>query len=171
MRPQRSSSSLFASVLSIDTAISGFHLDSHTDSNQCRAQTSPIVALIALFVVCMGVSLYATTLTDIFQSTSDRELAGPTADRIIDIHAPGGVLDPTQVNVTPTSGSTSIPHGYQTNISIHTDSQKWQYGPHPPSDDTDSTNTNTHTDSVTRSIGVAVNSGVDWGIIIVRVWQ
>ncbi|WP_182013141.1 DUF7285 family protein [Haloquadratum walsbyi] len=139
-------------------------LNVNPDSIECRAQTSPIVALIALFAVCVGVSLYATTLTDIFQSSSDRELAGPTADRIIDIHAPGGVLDPTNVTVAPTSASMSVPRGYQANISIYTDSDEWQYGPHPPVD-------NTHTDSVTRSVGVAVDSGVDWGIIIVRVWQ
>lgn len=129
---------------------------SESDSG-LRGQTSPTTALVAVAMVCLGVSLYATVLS----STSvlpDRELATPTLERAHDTLAPAGVVEPTRLRSAMKTG----PAGYRLNVSIVATEARWQAGPVPPA----------ATDRASRRVAVRTQYvGVRPGSLVVQVWR
>ena len=127
-----------------------------------RAQTSPIVALVALFAVCAGVSLYATTLGSVTPSETTNELAEPTLDRVYgDVHG-GGVVSP--VSLVRADGVS--PDGYRVAVVLTTQNARWTNGHRPPR------TAGTDVDSATRPVSVAMGNGdVEWGQLRVWVWR
>ncbi|MFB6091712.1 MAG: hypothetical protein ABEK02_01735, partial [Haloquadratum sp.] len=132
-----------------------------------RGQTTPIAALVALFAVCAGLSLYATTLGAVTPKATTDRLADPTLDRVYDVVSDGGVVDPTRLS----RGEAVAPDGYRVAVSVAaaTSDRRWRYGPHPPGDGESGSGT---VDRATRPVSVQTRDGaVVWGRLTVRVWR
>lgn len=127
-----------------------------------RAQTTPLVALIALFAVCTGISLYAAGLDSMLPTGTDNELADPTLDRVHDAVSTGGVVDP----VALLRASRVAPDGYRVAVAVRTARGRWTNGRRPPSDGRPGV------DRATRPVSVAAGGGeVIWGRLTVWVWR
>ena len=127
-----------------------------------RGQTSPIVALVALFAVCAGLSLYATTLGAVTPSETTNELAEPTLDRVYEELQGGGVVAPTSLAQADRTG----PDGYRTAVVLTTSDARWTNGHRPPRDAA------IDADSAARPVSVAMGDGdVEWGQLRVWVWR
>ena len=120
-----------------------------------RGQTTPIVALVALFAVCAGVSLYATTLLGVTPT------AEPTLERVYDAVNEGGVVSPPGLSRT----ERVAPDGYRLAVTITTENGRWTTGPRPPAG-------SEGVDTATRPVAVSTaEGGVTWGRLRVRVWR
>ncbi|SDM10698.1 hypothetical protein SAMN04487949_0873 [Halogranum gelatinilyticum] len=128
---------------------------------ETRGQTEPVVALVALFAVCVGVSLYAGVLSDVTTSLgSERDVAGPTLDRVEHAISTTGILDPVREERALDAG----PDGYGLHVSVRADGQRWTAGPTPPEDEA--------TQTASRRVGVRVGSGqIRPGRLQVVVWR
>ncbi|WP_435182917.1 DUF7285 family protein [Halobellus sp. EA9] len=126
-----------------------------------RAQTTPIVALIALFAVCSGVSLYASALTAATPSETTNALAEPTLDRVHDAVSTGGVVDPFAL---PRAADVA-PDGYRVAVEVTTDRGRFGAGGPPPREGVD-------VDRASRPASVDIGTGdVAWGRLTVWVWR
>lgn len=126
-----------------------------------RGQTTPIVALVALFAVCAGISLYATTLVDATPAGTGNALAEPTLERVYDATSEGAVVSPAQLSRT----ERVAPDGYQLAVAITTEDRNWTDGNRPPSERRD-------VDTAARPVGVSSGDGsVAWGRLRVWVWR
>ena len=126
-----------------------------------RGQTTPVVALVALFAVCAGVSLYATTLVDVTPTGTGNALAEPTLDRVYDATSEGGVVSPVELSRAGRVG----PDGYRVAVAVTTDGGRWTAGDRPPAGSGD-------VDTATRTVAVSTADGrVVWGRLRVRVWR
>jgi hypothetical protein len=126
-----------------------------------RGQTEPVVALVALFAVCVGVSLYAGVLSDVTTSLgSERDVAEPTLDRVEDAMSTTGILDPGRESRALDAG----PDGYGLHVGVHTEGKRWTAGPTPPEDEA--------TQAASRRVSVRVGPGrVRPGRLQVVVWR
>lgn len=127
-------------------------------SSSGRGQTEPLAALAAVFAVAIGLSLYAGILDDALAGTPDRDVAGPTLDRVERTVAPDGVVKPNRLG----DAMEHAPGGYRMNASVHTDGQTWTVGPAPP---------NASVDRARSQIAVEVtHATVEPGELRVVVW-
>mgnify|MGYP006876369653 FL=1 len=126
-----------------------------------RGQTTPIVALVALFAVCAGVSLYATTLLGVTPTGTGNALAEPTLERVYDAVNEGGGVSPPGLSRT----ERVAPDGYRLAVTITTENGRWTTGPRPPAG-------SEGVDTATRPVAVSTaEGGVTWGRLRVRVWR
>ncbi|WP_144901783.1 DUF7285 family protein [Halobellus captivus] len=142
-----------------------------------RAQTTPLVALIALFAVCTGLSLYATTLGVVTPGETANALAEPTLERVYDEVSDGGVVSPVGL---PDDGP-ATPDGYRVAVAVTTSRGTWTNGRHPPEPaatvDADGTGSSAATgstavDAAERPVSVSMADGdVVWGTLRVWVWR
>lgn len=122
-----------------------------------RGQTSPTVALVAVAMVCLGVSLYASVLSGV-DVTPDRNLARPTLERVHDALAPAGVVSPGRLREAADGG----PTGYRLNVSVVASGSRWHLGPAMPA----------RADRAARRVAVRTpDDGVEPGVLRVRVWR
>ncbi|RLM59555.1 hypothetical protein DVK02_02100 [Halobellus sp. Atlit-31R] len=127
-----------------------------------RGQTSPIAALAALFAVCAGLSLYATTLDSVTPSETTNELAEPTLERVYDAIHDGGVVSPSRLTRATQVG----PEGYRVAVAVATPDGRWTNGRRPPRE------ADGGVDSAVRPVSVATGHGdVVWGRVRVWVWR
>lgn len=126
-----------------------------------RGQTEPVVALVALFAVCVGVSLYAGVLSDVTTSLgSERDVAGPTLDRVEDAVSTTGIVEPDHADRALDVG----PDGYGLHVSVRADGQRWTAGPTSPEGEA--------TQTASRRVSVRVGPGrVRPGRLQVVVWR
>ena len=132
-----------------------------------RAQAEPVVALVALFAVSMGVSLYAGVLDDVSTTVGvDRDVATPTLERAHDATTTAGVIDPHALGRSLAVG----PDGYDLNVTVRGANRTWHAGPPAP---TRTSRTSSETsDSATRLASVRVAPGrVRPGTLRVVVWS
>lgn len=126
-----------------------------------RAQTTPIVALVALFAVCAGVSLYATTLGTVMPTETENALADPTLDRVYDATSDGGAVSPVALS----RAEGVAPDGYRLAVAVTIEEGRWTDGSRPPPDDDG-------VDTASRPVAVAMADGsVTWGRLRVWVWR
>lgn len=126
-----------------------------------RAQTTPIVALVALFAVCAGVSLYATTLGSVMPGETGNALAEPTLERVYDAASDGGAVSPTALSQT----DRVAPDGHRIAVAITIEEGRWSDGSRPPPNDE-------AVDTASRTVAVAMADGsVTWGRLRVWVWR
>lgn len=92
-----------------------------------RGQTSPATALVAVAMVCLAVSLYATVLGGA-EPTTERNVATPTIERVHDVLAPAGVAAPTRLD----DAAATAPTGYAVNVTLLADGGRWAVGPEAP---------------------------------------
>ncbi|RLM39479.1 hypothetical protein [Haloarcula sp. Atlit-120R] len=125
-----------------------------------RATTEPLVALVAVFAVTFGVSLYAGVVDDAFSTLDDdRNIATPTADTVEQRLSSAGVVRPEKLD----GALEGVPENYHGNATITaTTGARWSGGQKPP----------TSADIEARTVSVRVGSGaVRRGTLTVRVWR
>jgi|GEM_PF-686384 len=129
--------------------------------SSARAQVEPLAALVVLLAICAAVTTYATAL-DGAKYESERELATPSLDRVVDRLATGGVVDPERREREPVRHAG--PAGHRLNVTIAAAGRRWHAGPAPPG-------RGSNTDAAARSIGVRLAPGrVRPGHVRVEVW-
>ena len=122
-----------------------------------RAQVEPSVALVAVFAVCAGLTLYAVVLDGAIVG-SDRDLSRPTLDRAHDALDESGVVDSDSLAAAHAAG----PDGYRLNVTLTTPDGRWTAGPVPPR----------RADAATRRVSVALGpTRAVPGTLCVGVWQ
>jgi hypothetical protein len=125
-----------------------------------RGQVEPTAALVVVLAVCAAVSTYATALGGAGYET-ERDVAAPTLDRVVDRLAVGGVAEPRRRERARRAG----PMGYRLNITLATAGQRWYAGPTPPDHRADR-------DTTARAIGIRLAPGrVRPGRVRVEVWS
>lgn len=121
-----------------------------------RGQVDPLVALPALAVLCIGLSLYAVVLGGTVHVT-DRNVAEPTLDEVADEVTVAGVADPSRLPTARRAG----PTGFHTTITIEASDRRWTAGQAPPET----------ADTASRSVAVRLGPGtIRAGTIRVAVW-
>jgi hypothetical protein len=127
--------------------------------SSARGQVEPIAALVCLLAVCVAVATYATALAGAGYET-DRDVATPTLDRVVDRLAAGGVAVPGRTERARRAG----PAGYRLNVTVAAAGERWHAGPRPPGRRAD-------TDTATRTISVRLAPGrIRPGRVRVEVW-
>lgn len=142
-----------------------------------RAQSEPLAALVAVATVCLVVSLYVATFSDVTaQSGSERQLAEPTADSIWQDIRTESVFD-AETELTETIARSSLPEGYAVAVevtTVHDDGRIKRAG--KARFDTSRTPTTAaapdDTETHSRPVSVRVQSGdVRPGKLVVEVWE
>ncbi|ELZ73084.1 hypothetical protein C457_03956 [Haloferax prahovense DSM 18310] len=127
-------------------------------SSRRRAQTSPVAALTALFVVCAAISGYATVLDDSLP-TAERDLAPATLSNV-----ESALTDDSGVVVSSrlSDAFDACPDGFSCRVVVAVDGDRRAVGPAAPTDaDADSTR-----------VSVRVEPGrVGFGTLRVEVWR
>lgn len=150
-----------------------------------NGQVEPTAALVALFAVCVGLSLYAGVLLDSLPGESERDVASTALDVVHDRVSTGGVVDPGSIG----RATRVAPAGYRLNATLGVGNRRWHVGPTPPEDVSEAhtnarsnVDTNavadakpiadTRTDAATRPVSVRLEPGsVRPGRLTVVVWQ
>lgn len=128
-----------------------------------RGQIEPTAALVVLLAVCTAVSTYAAALGGAGYQ-SDREVAEPTLDRVVDRLAAGGIADPSRRHRARRAG----PAGYRLNVTVAAAGERWHAGAKPPT----GADGRRDVDSAARSLGVRLAPGrVRPGRVRVEVWS
>ena len=128
--------------------------------SSARGQVEPIAALVCLLAVCIAVSTYATALAGMEYET-ERNVAAPTLDRVVDRLATGGVAVPDRTGRARRAG----PTGYRLNVTVAAAGERWHAGATPPGRRVD-------TDTAARTIGVRLAPGrIRPGRVRVEVWS
>lgn len=125
-----------------------------------RGTTEPVAALVAVFAVTLGVSLYAGVLDDAFGTLDDdRNIATPTADTVEQRLSSAGIVQPDGLD----NALNAVPSNYHGNATITvTTGEQWSGGREPPNS----------ADTETRTVSVQVGPGeVRRGTLTVRVWR
>ena len=139
--------------------------DSRQSESTRRGQTTPIVALVALFAVCAGVSLYATAVVDLTPSGTGNTLADPTLERVYDTTSEGAVVSPTGLSRV----GRVAPDGYRVAVVLTTERGRWTNGEQPPAEPAAGSE---RIDTATRPVAVStVDGAVLWGHLRVWVWR
>lgn len=125
-------------------------------SESNRAQVSPLAALVAVFAVCVGLSMYACVAVDTLPD-DDQSLAAPTLEQVTDLTE--GSLHPEEM---PAVVDRVGAPGTQVALTLETTQQTWQYGPQAPPD----------ADQATETVSIRVEQGiVRTGTLTVEVWD
>lgn len=100
-------------------------------SSARRGQVEPVVALVALAVVCAGLSLYAGVLDGalVADDSPSASTARSVAERARAHLAPTGVADPRRLDGV----SEAAPEGYRVNATLACRDGEWTVGPGRPS--------------------------------------
>lgn len=130
--------------------------DSRAGTND-RAQTEPLAALVAVFAVGVALATYAGVL-DATVPTPDRNVAGPTVERVERAVSEAGVAVPDAL----AAGLRAGPSGYETNLTLRAAGRTWHAGPTPPES----------ADAATLAVSVRVGPGrVRPGRLRAEVWS
>ncbi|SNZ12957.1 hypothetical protein SAMN06269185_1995 [Natronoarchaeum philippinense] len=116
-----------------------------------RGAVMPIPALLAAAVVCLAVSLYATTLLD-RSPGPERSIVEPATSDALERASDGGVVVPDRLDASVAT----VPGGYEANVSLRVGGRRWSAGPTPPVE-TDPAARDARTAS--RLVSVRVGSG------------
>ena len=94
-----------------------------------KAQTEPLAALVAVFALGVGLSLYAGVLNATLPAlVTEREMAPHAADRILAEASSFEAVRPPLAEAT----EAARPTGYRLNASLRTDADGWTAGPPRP---------------------------------------
>lgn len=91
-------------------------------------QVEPVAALVAVFAVCAGLTVYVGVLDDTVPFESERDLQDTAADALVeDLSSFGVVEPPIEAAVHRTT-----PNGHRMNATLRSEGQTWSGGPAPP---------------------------------------
>ena len=93
-----------------------------------RAETEPLVAIIAVFAVAVGLTTYAGLHGATIPDATERDVASPTLQQAYAALAPAGIVGPDRLSLDALDG----PEGYRIRISITTAGSEWHVGPDAP---------------------------------------
>jgi len=117
----------------------------------------PFAALAAVFVVALALSIWAGVFEAALPGPVDRDVAEPTADRVERALTVAGVARPDQIRSLEETG----PEGYELNVTLTADDDRWSFGPAAPAT----------ADGATRRVSVYTGPGaVSPARLEVRVW-
>jgi hypothetical protein len=118
------------------------------------------VALVAVAAVVAGVSLYGSVLAA-ETPRSDRDVAEPTLERVVDHVREGAVAEPGRLADAPR------PDGFHANVTLAAAGERWNAGPRPPASVADGS-----VDVAERVVAVRLApSRVRTGRLRVEVWR
>lgn len=145
-------------------------------SSPRRAQTEPLVAIVAVFAVTVGLVAYAGVFESVSPRPASHELAHPTLERIYATLAPTGVVEPSQLDDCTSVG----PKEYRVSITLSVEGRTWRAGDAVP-DGIDRPGSNQQsedptrprgTDRASRPVSVRLAPGVvRSGRLTVEVWR
>lgn len=91
-----------------------------------KAQVEPLAALVAVFALGVGLSLYVGVLdATLPQLSSERERAPTAMDRLVTASSSLGSVEPPLDD----AASTARPTGYHLNATLRTVADSWSVGP------------------------------------------
>ena len=123
-----------------------------------RAETEPLVAIVAVFAVAVGLVTYAGLLDTALPASTERNLARPALQEAYAELAPAGVVEPKRLTTDTVDG----PDGYRVRVTITTDRGDWNAGPSRQPKAT----------IASRPVSVRVRAGVNRpGRLSVAVWR
>lgn len=96
-------------------------------SSACRGQAEPLVAVVAVFAVGVGLTVYAGALEDA-RPEGDEPSVQPALDRAERAVSEGGVVEPRRLSAAPEVA----PGSHRLNATVETQGEQWQVGPTPP---------------------------------------
>ncbi len=128
-------------------------------SSSDKGQTEPLAALVAVFALGVGLSLYVGVLDSTFVALSDDSEITPTAaDKLTTEASSFGILQPPIDDAV----AAAKPNGYRMNATLHADESTWSGGPL----------NSVASDCVERSVSVRTAPGtVRPGHLEVCVWR
>ncbi len=123
-----------------------------------RGQVEPIAALVAVFAVCAGLTIYVGVLEgSIAAADGDRDRAAPAADRLVGELASFDAIDPP----TEADAAAAAPARHSLNATLLAADRRWTAGPPTPAD----------AERADRSVSVRVEpSRIEPGQLEVHVW-
>lgn len=92
------------------------------------AQVEPTAALVAVFAVALGLSVYAGVLQGVIPEPGERAVAREAVDRVEEAASTTGVVDPRRLD----RGLAVAPDGYHLNATLVVGDRRWHAGPTPP---------------------------------------
>lgn len=127
-------------------------------SSARRGQVEPLAAIVAVFAVGAGLTVYAGVLDSELPGRERQHVAGPTLDRLESTVAQSGIIEPGKL----AEGQAVVPDGYRLNATLVTAKTRWHVGPEPPK----------RAQRATEQVSVRVAPGrVRPGRLTVRVWR
>lgn len=96
-------------------------------SSDRRAQTDPLVALVAILAVVAGSGLYMATFSTLPTASPDRNWAGPALERASATLTEGTIVDPSQLNQT--LADSVVPSARAVRIVIESENRTWSTEP------------------------------------------
>ena len=128
-------------------------------SSSDRAQTEPLAALVAVFALGVGLSLYVGVLDSTFAALSDDSEITPTAaDKLTSEASSFGIVQPPIDDAV----AAAKPNGYRMNATLRADGSTWSGGPQ----------NGAVSDCVDRSVSVRTAPGtVRRGNLEVCIWR
>lgn len=95
-------------------------------SSSARAQVEPLAALVAVFALGVGLSVYVGALDATLPALSTERERAPTAlDRFVSASSSLGSIHPP----LDRAGETARPTGYELNATLRTTAHTWGVGP------------------------------------------
>ena len=126
-------------------------------SSARRGQVEPVAAIVAVFALGVGLTIYAGAVDDALPGTEPRNVAQPTLSAVEDAIETGGVVRPTRLTRT----TAATPAGRRLNVTLTAGDRRWTRGASPP----------TSAQRASTSVSVDLGSGqVRPGRLTVRVW-
>ncbi|SEN25071.1 hypothetical protein SAMN05216388_1002157 [Halorientalis persicus] len=126
-------------------------------SSARRGQVEPVAAIVAVFALGVGLTIYAGAVDDALPGTEPRNVAQPTLSAVEDAIETDGVVRPTRL----TRVTAAAPAGRRLNVTLTAGDRRWTRGASPPA-------------SAQRArTSVSVDRGpgqVEPGRLTVRVW-
>ncbi|MEF8871852.1 MAG: hypothetical protein V5A41_09505 [Haloarculaceae archaeon] len=123
-----------------------------------RGQVEPLAALAAVLAVSAGLVVYAETLDDTVPGQPDDETPTAILDSVHRSLQTTGVSTPSRLD----TAMATVPEGWQVNVTLTADSERWQRGPSPPES----------ADRVTRRVSVRLApQRIEPGQLRVVVWR
>ena len=124
-----------------------------------RGQIEPLAAMVAVFAVGAGLTVYAGVLDGELPGQDRQQVADPTADRLAAAIQDGGVVEPRRLSGRR---STAVPDGYTLNATLTAAATRWHVGPTPPA----------RAQTASEQVSVRLAAGrVRPGRLTVRVWR
>ena len=91
-----------------------------------RGQTEPLAALVAIAVVCIGVTMYAGYVTTVVPGSSDRDPAEAALEQVWTAIGPTGIFDESDRGLEGMAGSSAnslelgtLPEGFTVSVAIY----------------------------------------------------
>ncbi|RXK48484.1 DUF7285 family protein [Halorientalis pallida] len=122
-----------------------------------RGQVEPLAAIVAVFALGVGLTVYAGAVDDALPGTEPRNVAQPTLSAVEDTVETAGVVRPGRLDGT----KSAAPAGRRLNVTLTAGDRRWSRGTSPPDS----------AQLASTRVSVGLESGrVQPGRLTVRVW-